>query len=84
MADTQHRELELMIDLVLARADLQVTKKVDELKSDLQLLPHLMDQKINCYDREQESRRRWTIRTLLTTLGLVLAALGFLATHWPK
>ena len=89
MTDARRRELELVADLVLSKADLKVTKEVGSVKEEirietqsvrdeLQTIPLLIDEKIHAYDEQQTRRRQWTARTMLIIAGLALTAMSLL------
>lgn len=81
--EEHRRDLEIIVDLAITKMDLAVTKEIGEVKRDIATIPPLIDKKIACYDDKQRSRRRWTIRTIIATIGLMLTAIGFLIAHWP-
>ena len=90
MTDERRRELELVAEVVLSKADLKVTKEISnvreemsDLRQEVRSIPPLMDKKIQEYDYQQIKRRQWVARTIIAIAALGLTGVGlFLAQHF--
>lgn len=83
MTGDRKRELELVAELTLAKADLSMTKEIGKVHTELKTIPPLIDKKIRDYDEKQVRRRRWLINTIIAAITLALTAIGLVAMKWP-
>lgn len=82
MTGDRHRELELVAELTLAKADLRMMTAIGKVQSGLDTIPPLIDKKIMDYDEKQARRRRWIINTIVASIGLALTAIALVASKW--
>lgn len=82
MTGDRQRELELVAELTLAKADLSMTREIGKVHTELKTIPPLIDKKIRDYDDRQIRRRRWVINTIIASVGLAMTAIGLIAARW--
>ena len=87
VTDARRRELELLSELLLSKADLKVITEVGKMshdirgdmagmRDDIKSIPPLIDKKIEKYNDRQTRRRQWMTRTLLIVATLALTAIS--------
>lgn len=83
MTDERRRELELIVELAIARMDLKITEEMGEVKRDVKSIPPMIDKRIAQYDEKQIARRRWTVRTMFGMITIIISAIGLAVVLWP-
>lgn len=94
MTHDQRQDLKAVVKGAMAETALEFTKelhavekslggKIAETRDSVQAIPEMVNKKIEAYDKKQTTRRRWTIRTLIGTIAIVLSGIGLVLAYWP-